>query len=409
MGGRRDIVLGIDFGTSNCSAAAVVDGRVQLVFEAGVARIPNVVHVPARGGLVVGKDALRHLVAQPERTITSVKRVLGRTHADPALRSVVSGVGYRLAPGPGGECFIDVGGQLLAPVQIAAAMLTHLRELAERTFATRIERAFLSVPVEATRAYVEALTRAASLAGLRVVRFAHEPVAGAVGCGLRAAPERRHIVVSDFGGGTFDCAVLVQEPGGLQLVASGGDPFLGGDDLDAAFADSIAGAVFRQHRIDLRHDLVRWGALVRACEAAKRTLTTQRETVVELPGCFSQGGVSHDLKVRVTRESIEPRWHPLVDRASTVVRRVLATAGWSNQLIDEMFLIGGTNLVPIVRQELGLKLAKRPAVLTTADVAGVVGLALLGGAAGDEAWEGAPDLRAGRSSVRLLDSVPAWR
>jgi molecular chaperone DnaK len=409
MGSDQDMVLGIDFGTSNCSAAAVVDGRVQLVFEGGVARIPNVVHVPSRGGLIVGREAAHHIVAQPHRTITSLKRVLGRSYADPELRSVVSGVGYRLAPGQGGMCLIEVDGQTLAPVQVAAAMITHLRELAERRFATRIERAFLSVPVDATKAYAEALSRAASLAGLRAVRLAHEPVAGAIGCGLGPAEERKRIAVCDFGGGTFDCALLVQDPSGLQLVASAGDPFLGGDDFDTAFADSIAGAVFREHRIDLRHDIVRWAALVRRCEAAKRILTTRQEVVLHLPGLFSQGGVSHDLKIRVTRESIEPRWHPMVDRASTLLQRVLAKASWPNQLVDEMFLVGGTNLVPIVRQGLGLKLARRPAVLPTPDVAGVVGLALLGAAAAHEPWEPGLGARPQERGARLLDSVSSWR
>jgi molecular chaperone DnaK len=350
---RNDgVVLGIDLGTSYSSAAVWRDGRVQPVLDGGEHQVPSAVYVPPRGDLVAGREAQIRGLSDPAASFTSIKRLLGRRHGDDEVRSLASGLGLHLRPAPDGTCLLQVRESELAPAQLVAAVLARLRGLAERRFGGRVERCVMTVPVDATPSYLAALHRAAALAGLEVLRWVAEPVAAALAFGLHGRPASRRILIGDFGGGTFDASVVQQEGTRLTPIACAGDPWLGGDDFDLCLADAVAGQVYRSTRVDLRREQSRWTQFVWRCESAKRQLSSRLEARVCLKDAWVEGGVYRDLDVVVDRPWIEPRWATLVERAVTVVRGLLERAGWTAAHIDELVLVGGTSLVPVVQRTL---------------------------------------------------------
>jgi molecular chaperone DnaK len=368
-------VLGIDFGTSATKAAVVADGRVGLVTDDARAHISSTVLAPALGGLVLAPPGDAP-VGDPSRTLTSVKRLLGRAYDDPRVRELDAGVGYHIVRGAGGWAHIDIDGTEMAPVQIVAIVLRRVRELAERMVGSRIESAVFSIPVRSCPGYAAALARAAELAGLRAARVVYEPVAALWGSGMKGGASRR-VLVSDFGAGTYDCALLDVRPDRVDVLACGGDEYLGGDDFDLAIADGIAGDVFRSHRADLRRDLVTWSEIVRHCERAKRRLSSAPATDVRLGQVHVTGGLARDVSLRLSREEVEPGWRPLVERAVVATADTLATSRSPAALIDDLVLVGGTNLIPLVRSTMVKKVGRKPTALTASDVVIAVGLALM--------------------------------
>ncbi len=369
--------LGVDFGTYDSKAVLAVDGRLRLIVDDGRAHVPSVVVVPAQGPFQVGSSGPARAFSDPERTITSIKRLLGRPFSDPQVRVFDQGVGYRIVAGPDDQVLLRVKGNDYSPLQMVAAILTRLRELAEASVGVPITRATMSVPVDTAPGYTPALARAAQLAGFKTVRFVHEPVAAAWGARLGRATQDRRVLVCDFGGGTFDCSLLVQSRDQLTVVGAAGDPFLGGDDFDSTLAEAVAGQLFRSHRVDLHRDTVRWAELVLRSELAKRKLSADAETLLEMPAAYSKDGVSCDLSVRLSRPAVEAHWQPLVDRAIEATTRALEAARWPVQMLDEFLLVGGTSLVPMVRREFTRRLSKQPAALASSDVVVATGLALM--------------------------------
>ena len=205
-----------------------------------------------------------------------------------------------------------------------------------------------------------------------------EPVAGALALGLHARPERRRVVVADFGGGTFDVTLVEQTGTRFHVVATGGDPFLGGDDLDQAMVQALSGLVFRRCGFDVSHDLVRRQLLARRCEGAKRVLSSHLEARLTMPDAYIERGERRDLDVVLERSWCEARWEPLFDRALGVVDLVLARGGWGDVAVDEVGLIGGTSLVPRFQQRLRARFAgSRVNLSEDAAVAVATGAALV--------------------------------
>ncbi|MFH0899698.1 MAG: Hsp70 family protein [Pseudomonadota bacterium] len=370
-----EIVLGIDFGTSYSRATAIIDGNVQMVLDAGDASIPSVVHFPRQQDPIVGKDALKYLSSQPSTTVTSVKRLLGRSKSDPEVRSVDASVSYQIKSGPGDQVILRLHDQDFAPAQITAAILTKLRRLAERRFGGTIRHVVLTAPAEASGEYLIALKRAASLAQLEVLQFIAESLAGVLAYGLHAKPADRRIAVCDFGGGTFDASFVEQRGKSFRNVGYAGDPFLGGDDFDSAMAEGVSGIVFGKKQVDLHRDAVVWRELLLRCESVKRQISNSNEARLHLREAYMSGGV-YEVDLMVERSWIEPRWQPLIERAEAVIRDLTATTGWTLSDIDEVVLIGGTTLVPMVRQALGKLFDKPLRTSDFADVAVAVGAAI---------------------------------
>lgn len=397
-----DAVLGIDLGTSYSSAALWRNDRVQPVLDGGEHQVPSVVYVPVRGAPIAGREAQIRGLAEPGTAFASLKRLLGRRAADDEVRSLSSGLGVHLRPAPDGTCLLMVRDSEVAPVQLVAALLSRLRDLAERRFGGKVERCVMTVPVDATPAYLVALHRAAMLAGLEVLRWVAEPVAAALAFGLHAQPASRRILVCDFGGGTFDASLVQQEGSRLTPVAVGGDPWLGGDDFDQCLADAVAGQVFRASRVDLRREQARWTQFLWRCESAKRQLSSRLETHLFMKDAWVEHGVYRDLDVVVDRGWIEPRWEPLVTRAVEVVHGLLARVGWAASCIDDLVLVGGTCRVPAVHRGLTNLVRARVSASEFANLAVVSGAAYV--AACTAPARGAPRPSPGALPLELAGS-----
>ena len=370
-------VLGIDFGTCYTSAGALVDGRVDLVRDNGDPMIPSVVYIPARGAPVVGARALSYALHEPQHTVSSIKRLLGEPNDPETLQRLAPTVPYRLVGGVGGRVLVRLHNQDWATEQIAAAVLAHVRDLAERRFG-QVRRVVLAVSAVATLEQRQALLAAARVARLEVVDMVAEPIAGAIALGLHASPEARRVLVCDFGGGTFDLTLVEQTGSRFNVVATGGDPFLGGDDLDHAMVHQLASLIYRRARFDITHDLVRRQLLSMRCEAVKRVLSTQLEARLTMRDAFIEGGERRDLDVVIERTWCEALWDPPFARALAEIDRVLAKAGWASDDLDEVGLIGGTALVPRFQALLRARFGRvKVEVSNDAHVAVAMGTALV--------------------------------
>ncbi len=376
----REIVLGIDFGTSYTSAGALVDQRIELVVDSGDPVIPSVVHVPERGALIVGRAAVGLLAAKPSTTIASVKRLMGRELADPdALRRIASTLPYRIAGGPTG-ILLQLGQQDWATEQVAAALLDRVRVLAEQRFGATVRRAVVTASAVASRGYQAALRKAAELAHLEVVEIVAEPIAGALALGWHAHDASRRLLVCDFGGGTFDVTAIVQRGARFRVLATGGDPFLGGDDLDQAMVQEVAGLVYKRSRFDLLRDVVRRQTLALRCESVKRALSSARGARLTMREGFVEDGQSCDIDVVIERSWAESLWQPLFDRALAAVDETLERARWTQADVDEVALIGGTSLVPHFQARVRNRFSRVKVTATElAAVAVAMGATLLSG------------------------------
>lgn len=371
-----ELVLGIDFGTSYTSAGVLVDGQVELVADQGDPAIPSVVHVPRTGELVVGYQAVARAASDPSSTITSVKRLLGTPPTPAAVQRLAATLPHRLRLADG-HLLLSTNAGELACEQIAAAILGRVRELAERRFGGQARRAVIAVPASATPDYVEALRRAARLAHLELVQVILEPIAGALALGLHGEHVRRNLVVCDFGGGTYDVSAVVQDGLRFSSVATHGEDYLGGDDLDAALAEAVAGAVFKRARFNMLDDRVRRTQLVQRCEQVKRALSSGSEARLAMREAYIEHGSYRPLDLRIDRAWVEPHWQPIVDRALACIAATLERAGWTAGMVDQVVMIGGSSAVPLYRRSLEAAFGARVSTTTLAGVAVAMGAALL--------------------------------
>jgi len=348
----RDVVLGIDLGTTFSTAAAVVDGKLHFAVDGrGEACIPSVVHFRKSGPPLVGAEADRLRTSDPQNTVFGIKRLIGRRADSPSGRLLDAVAAYRIRqPRPDGEAAVVVRTGEHPASEVASFILRHLRERAEARFGGPIGKVVLTLPVTAGAEVREAMVRAGRAAGLEVVRTVLEPSAGAVARGFaRPGVGAKPLLVYDFGGGTLDATVIVKEGARLRVLASGGDDCLGGDDLDLAFSRWVASGVFRVHGIDVMKDAVLWERIQRQCELVKRALSASPEAKYQLRDAFSVGGRVQHLDYLFRREHLAPDWKPLVDRSIEAARATVAEAGLDPAALGAVLLIGGTTYVPQVR------------------------------------------------------------
>jgi molecular chaperone DnaK len=353
-----EIILGIDLGTSYSTAAAVIGGRLHFALDRGEACIPSVVHFPRTGRPVVGGEAEKLRAADAPNTVFGIKRLVGRPADSPSARLLDAAAAFRIKPAPGGgEAMVEVRSGQHAASEVAAILLRHLRELAEHRFGGRIGKAVLTVPVTATPAVRDAMVRCGKMAGLEVLRIVSEPCAGAVARFGAGDWGPKPILIYDFGGGTFDAAVVRRDGARLAVLASGGDDCLGGDDLDATFARWVASGVYRVQGVDITRDAILWDRVQRQCELVKRSLSASLEARYLVADAVNVGGRHRDLDVRVHREHLRPVWAELVRRSIDASLATLADAGLGPppegaglQGLAGVLLVGGTTFVPQVRE-----------------------------------------------------------
>lgn len=372
-----DVILGIDFGTSCTSAGALVGDRVELIHDNGDVVIPSVVYIPDRGPFEIGRRALLRMLKEPTGVVRSIKRVLGMAPGSPLIRHFAASAAFRVDT-TGDRVMFKLRSAQYAPEQIAAAILTRVRELAETRFGGRVTKAVITASVAAPPGYRDALIRSARIAHLDVLEVVPEPIAGALAVGMHADVAERKLLVCDFGGGTLDVSALIQSGLRFTPVATSGDSFLGGDDLDAEIAEALAGLIVSRTHYDIHKDAVRWSELLFRCEMAKRQLTVDASVPFAMRDAYVEHGRSHNLDFVLERAWVEARWVPLFGRVVSTIEEALTRAGWRPADVDQVALIGGSALVPMFHRTVSSVFPQQDVLLAPrADVAVALGAVLL--------------------------------
>ncbi len=344
-------IVGIDLGTTNSVVAAVINGRPEVLSDDGEAILPSVVGVDPQGKLITGTVARNQQVAFPERTIVSIKRHMGQMDK------------------------VNLGEQQFTPPEVSAMILRKLRDRASRVLGTPVSRAVITVPAFFDENQRQATREAGELAGLTVERIINEPTAASL-VYHAGADHKQHLVVYDFGGGTFDVSVVRMEAGVIEVLSSKGDTHLGGDDLDALLLKYVADIFISKHEIDLRTNAsTRW-RLLQACERAKRELSTEATTTISEEFIAEKAGQPLHLNVTITRRDYEGLIEHLVEKTIDCVDDALRDAKLNMNQIDELVLVGGSTRTPLVQERLREEFKLEPSRAVDPDLAVALGAAV---------------------------------
>jgi molecular chaperone DnaK len=356
--------IGIDLGTTN-ACVAVLDARGAprvLATPEGERTTPSVVAWPSPGEPLVGVPARRQAVTHPAHTIFGVKRLIGRKVNADDVSWFARAAPFRIVAAPNGDAWVRVHGEATSPQEVSAHVLARLRGLAEASLGEPVTRAVITVPAYFDDAQRQATRDAGTIAGLDVVRILNEPTAAALAYGAhRVQPGRRIIAVFDLGGGTFDISIMAVEGGIFEVLATGGDSALGGEDWDRRLVERIAGEVLDARGVDLFGHPDALGRLREAVEAAKRQLAADTEAWLHLPhlAVDEQGQPVH-LERRLTRPEVEAATRDLLDRLESPTARALADARLTAADIEEVLLVGGMTRWPAVQALVERLFGRRP-------------------------------------------------
>ncbi len=371
-------ILGIDLGTTN-SAMAVMEGSEPeiLVNAEGDRTTPSVEGFRKDGERVVGKAAKNQAVTNPENTVASVKRFIGRSYDEtPEEQKTVA---YKVEKGKEGRAVIDIDGKAYTPEEISAMVLQKLKADAEKQTGETITQAVITVPAYFNDAQRQATKDAGKIAGLNVERIINEPTAAALAYGLDKADHDEKILVFDLGGGTFDVSVLELGDGVFEVASTAGDNHLGGDDWDQRIIDWLADKFQADNGIDLRQDKMAMQRLKEAAEKAKMELSATTQTNINLPFITAGADGPKHLDYTLTRAEFQLITKDLLDRCVKPVEQALKDAGLKTGELDEVILVGGSTRMPAV-QELVEKLAgKKPNMSVNPDEVVAMGAAIQGG------------------------------
>jgi molecular chaperone DnaK len=371
--------VGIDLGTTNSVVAATMEGgHAEVIPNAEGARTtPSVVAFTEDGQRLVGQVARRQAILNPEATIYSVKRFIGRKWGEVDEEAKI--VSYRVVRGPGDALRFEVRGRLYAPEEISALILRKLAEDAARFLGERVTEAVITVPAYFNDAQRQATKDAGRIAGLEVLRIINEPTAAALAYGLDKRGSET-VLVFDLGGGTFDVSLLDVGDGVIEVRSTSGDGHLGGDDFDKRIVDWLADEFRKEQGIDLRQDPQALQRLYEAAERAKVELSSSTTTTINLPFVTADANGPKHLNMQLTRAKFEQLVRDLVERTRGPVERALADAKLSAEDIDEVILVGGSTRIPAV-QELVRRLTggKEPNMTVNPDEVVALGAALQAG------------------------------
>jgi len=386
-------VIGIDLGTTN-SVVAVMEGGEPAVAvnQEGARTTPSVVGFTKDGERLVGQVAKRQAVTNPENTVFSIKRFMGRKHAEIAQET--ARVPYRVAKADNGDAWVEVRGKKYSPPEISAMILQKLKDAAKDHLGADVTDAVITVPAYFNDAQRQATKDAGRIAGLNVLRIVNEPTAAALAYGLDKKKDET-IAVYDFGGGTFDISILEVGEGVVEVKATNGDTHLGGDDLDDRVMQWIVDEFKKTDGVDLGKDRMALQRLKEAAEKAKIELSTVMETDINLPFITAdQTGPKH-LQLKLTRAKFEQLVDDLLQRSMAPVKQALADAGLKPSDIDEVVLVGGSTRVPKIQQLVKEYFGKEPHKGVNPDEVVAVGAAIQGGV-----------LKGDVKDVVLLDVTP---
>ena len=370
-------VIGIDLGTTN-SVVAVMEGGepAVIVNQEGGRTTPSVVAFTKEGERLVGQVAKRQSVTNPESTVFSIKRFMGRKHGEVAQE--IARVPYTVIKADNGDAWVEVRGKKYSPPEISAVILQKLKTAAEDYLGEKVTDAVITVPAYFNDSQRQATKDAGKIAGLNVLRIVNEPTAAALAYGLDKKKDET-IAVYDFGGGTFDVSILEVGEGVVEVKATNGDTHLGGDDLDQRIIDWMVAEFKKSDGVDLSKDRMALQRLKEAAEKAKIELSTVLETDINLPFITAdQSGPKH-LQMKLTRAKFEQLVDDLLQRSMGPVRQALADAGLKPSDIDEVVLVGGSTRTPKVQQLVKEYFGKEPHKGVNPDEVVAIGAAVQGG------------------------------
>jgi len=370
-------IIGIDLGTTN-SCVAVMEGNEPVVIanDEGRRTTPSVVAFLKNGERKVGDPAKRQAITNPQNTIMSVKRFMGRRFDE--VTEEISHWSYKVAKGDNNTVRIDIDGRLYTPQEISAMVLQKMKKTAEDYLGQEVTDAVITVPAYFNDAQRQATKEAGEIAGLNVRRIVNEPTAAALAYGLDKGGKDHHIAVFDLGGGTFDISVLELGDGVFEVKSTNGDTHLGGDDFDKVIMDWLADEFKNDESVDLRKDPMALQRLKEAAEKAKIELSSSSETEINLPYITAVDGVPKHLVKKLTRAKFEQLADTLFERCLRPCEQALKDAGLSTSQIDEVILVGGSTRIPKVQEIVEKFFGKKPHRGVNPDEVVAIGAAIQG-------------------------------
>jgi len=387
-------IIGIDLGTTN-SVVAVMQGGEPVVIpnQEGARTTPSVVAITKTGERLVGQVAKRQAVTNPENTVYSIKRFMGRRFEE--VGEEVRRVPYKLARGPHDDARVEIFGKAYSPPEISAMILQKLKAAAEDFLGEKVSKAVITVPAYFNDSQRQATKQAGEITGLEVLRIINEPTAAALAYGLDKKKDET-IAVYDLGGGTFDISILEVGEGVVEVKATAGDTHLGGDDIDQRVIEWIVGEFKKDQGIDLSKDRMAIQRLKEAAEKAKVELSQLSETEINLPFITADASGPKHMQLKLTRAKLEQLMEDILQRTVGPVKQALSDAGVASGKIDEVVLVGGSTRIPRVVQIVkDLFDGKEPHKGVNPDEVVAVGAAIQGGVLGGEVKD-----------ILLLDVTP---
>ncbi len=387
--------VGIDLGTTN-SVVAVVQGGEPVVIpnQEGSRTTPSVVAITEKGERLVGQIAKRQSITNPENTIFSIKRLMGRKFNTPQVEHARGRLPYRIAQAPNGDAHVEIRGKQYSPPEISAMILQKLKQAAEDYLGETVTEAVITVPAYFDDSQRQATKDAGRIAGLNVLRIINEPTAAALAYGMDKKKEEK-IGVYDLGGGTFDISILEIGQGVIEVKSTNGNTYLGGDDFDLRIMDWMVEEFKRDQGIDLKNDRMALQRLKEAAEKAKIELSTATETEINLPFVTADATGPKHLLMKLTRSKFEQLVDDLIEGTTGPCKNALADANLSPTNIDEILLVGGQTRTPKVQQTVQKFFGKEPNRSVNPDEVVAVGAAIQGAV-----------LKGDVKEVLLLDVTP---
>ncbi|GAA8500814.1 molecular chaperone DnaK [Helicobacter pylori] len=387
-------VIGIDLGTTN-SAMAVYEGNEAKIIanKEGKNTTPSIVAFTDKGEILVGESAKRQAVTNPEKTIYSIKRIMGLMFNEDKAKEAEKRLPYKIVD-RNGACAIEISGKVYTPQEISAKILMKLKEDAESYLGESVTEAVITVPAYFNDSQRKATKEAGTIAGLNVLRIINEPTSAALAYGLDKK-ESEKIMVYDLGGGTFDVTVLETGDNVVEVLATGGDAFLGGDDFDNRVIDFLASEFKSETGIEIKNDVMALQRLKEAAENAKKELSSAMETEINLPFITADATGPKHLVKKLTRAKFESLTEDLVEETISKIEGVIKDAGLTKNEISEVVMVGGSTRIPKVQERVKTFINKELNKSVNPDEVVAVGASIQGGV-----------LKGDVKDVLLLDVTP---
>ncbi|WRD67117.1 molecular chaperone DnaK [Helicobacter pylori] len=387
-------VIGIDLGTTN-SAMAVYEGNEAKIIanKEGKNTTPSIVAFTDKGEILVGESAKRQAVTNPEKTIYSIKRIMGLMFNEDKAKEAEKRLPYKIVD-RNGACAIEISGKVYTPQEISAKILMKLKEDAESYLGESVTEAVITVPAYFNDSQRKATKEAGTIAGLNVLRIINEPTSAALAYGLDKK-ESEKIMVYDLGGGTFDVTVLETGDNVVEVLATGGDAFLGGDDFDNRVIDFLAAEFKSETGIEIKNDVMALQRLKEAAENAKKELSSAMETEINLPFITADATGPKHLVKKLTRAKFESLTEDLVEETISKIESVIKDAGLTKNEISEVVMVGGSTRIPKVQERVKAFINKELNKSVNPDEVVAVGASIQGGV-----------LKGDVKDVLLLDVTP---